>query len=91
MFLELISRDNFLLRHLSKDFSRWKVFRNVSANFSKQFHHQFAAGSFMRIWVESLNILSKAQINQVQDVHQKLTLHRPNSITKAMDGLIVKV
>ena len=37
--------------------------------------------------MHSLNILSKAQINQVQDVSQKVTLHRPNSITKAMDGL----
>ena len=29
----------------------------------------------------------QAQINQVQDVSQKVTLHRPNSIPKAMDGL----
>ena len=29
----------------------------------------------------------KAQINQVEDVSQKVTLHRPNSIAKAMDGL----
>ena len=35
-----------------------------------------------------LNILSKAQINQVQDVDQKITLHHPNLITKAMDGLL---
>ena len=34
-----------------------------------------------------LNILSKAQINQVKDVSQKDTLHRPNSIAKSMDGL----
>ena len=34
-----------------------------------------------------LNILSKAQINQIQDNSQKITLHRPNLITKAMDGL----
>ena len=32
--------------------------------------------------MHTLNILSKAQINQVQDVSQKVTLHRPNSITK---------
>ena len=31
--------------------------------------------------------LSKAQVNQVQNVSQKLTLHRPNSIIKAMDVL----
>ena len=31
--------------------------------------------------------LSKAQINQVQDVSQKITLHRPTSITKGMYGL----
>ena len=37
--------------------------------------------------MHSLNILSKAQINQVQDVDQKVTLHRPNSIIKVMDGL----
>ena len=33
--------------------------------------------------MHSLNILSKAQINQVQDANQKVTLHRPNSITIA--------
>ena len=27
-------------------------------------------------------------INQVQDASQKVTLHRPNSITKAIDGLL---
>ena len=32
-------------------------------------------------------ISSKAQIIKVQDVSQKVTLHRPNLITKAMDGL----
>ena len=37
--------------------------------------------------MHSLDILSKAQINPVQDVSQKITLHRPNSITKGMDGL----
>ena len=37
--------------------------------------------------MHSLNILSKAQINQVQDVSQKVTLYRLNSISKAMDGL----
>ena len=37
--------------------------------------------------MHSLNILNEAQINKVQDVSQKSTLHRPNSITKAMDGL----
>ena len=29
----------------------------------------------------------QAQISQAQDVSQKVTLHCPNSITKAMDGL----
>ena len=29
---------------------------------------------------------SKAQINQVQDVSQKVTLNHPNLIIKAMDG-----
>ena len=29
----------------------------------------------------------QSQINQVQDVSQKVTLYRPNLITKAMDGL----
>ena len=28
-----------------------------------------------------LKLFSKAQINQVEDVSQKLTLHRPNSLT----------
>ena len=37
--------------------------------------------------MHSLNILSKVQMNQVQDVSQKVTLHRSYSITKAMDGL----
>ena len=35
----------------------------------------------------SLNILSKPQINEVQDVSQKIMLHSPNSITKAVFGL----
>ena len=30
---------------------------------------------------------SKAWINQVQDVSQKVTLHHPYSITKVIDGL----
>ena len=34
--------------------------------------------------MHSLTILSKPQ---VQDVSQKVTLHHPNSITKAMVGL----
>ena len=34
-----------------------------------------------------LNIFSKSQINQVKDVNQKVTLHRANSIAKAMDDL----
>ena len=34
-----------------------------------------------------LNILSKAQLNQVQDVSQKVTLHHPNSHSIAMNGL----
>ena len=34
-----------------------------------------------------LDILSKAQIHQGQDAIQTATLHRPNSITKATDGL----
>ena len=29
----------------------------------------------------------KQSANKVQDVSQKVTLNRPNSITKAMDGL----
>ena len=29
----------------------------------------------------------QAQINQVQGVSQKVTLHHPSSITKAMNGL----
>ena len=37
--------------------------------------------------MHSLIILSKTQINQVQDVSQNVTLQRPNSIIKAMDGL----
>ena len=41
-----------------------------------------AAGSLCAK-MHSLNILSKAQINQVQD----LTLHSSNSTTKVMDGL----
>ena len=32
--------------------------------------------------MHSLNILSKVQINQVQDVSQKVTLHGHNSLTK---------
>ena len=36
--------------------------------------------------MHSLNILRKAQLNQVENVSQKVTLHRPNSITKAMGG-----
>ena len=36
--------------------------------------------------MHSLNILSIAQINQVQDVSQIVTLQRPYSITKVMDG-----
>ena len=35
----------------------------------------------------SFDILSKAQINQVQDASQKVTLHFPNLIAKVMDGL----
>ena len=37
--------------------------------------------------MHSLDILSNAQINQVQDASQTVTFHRPNSISKAMDGL----
>ena len=37
--------------------------------------------------LHSLKILRKAQINQVQDVSQKVTMRRPYSITKAMDAL----
>ena len=37
--------------------------------------------------MHSLDILSKAQINPVQDASLKVTLHHPNSITEAMDGL----
>ena len=38
--------------------------------------------------MHALDILSKAQTNQVQDASQKVTLHRANSITKAMNGLL---
>ena len=37
--------------------------------------------------MHSLDILSKAQINQVQDAIQEVILHCPNSIIKAMAGL----
>ena len=37
--------------------------------------------------MHSLSILSKAQINYVKHVSQKVTLYRPDSLTKAMDGL----
>ena len=56
--------------------SRWKVYRSISSNFSKLFPQVPL----------SLNILSQEQLNQVQDVSHKVTLRRPKSITKAMDG-----
>ena len=34
-----------------------------------------------------LSILTKAQVNLVKYVSQKVTLHRSTSLTKAMDGL----
>ena len=37
--------------------------------------------------MHSLSILSEAQINWVKYVSQKVTLHRPDSIRMAMDGL----
>ena len=37
--------------------------------------------------MHSLSILSKAQINLVKHVSQKVALHCPDSLTKAMDGL----
>ena len=37
--------------------------------------------------MHSLGILSKAQINWVKHVSQKVALHRPDLLTKAMDGL----
>ena len=37
--------------------------------------------------MHSLSILSKAQINLVKYVSQKIKLQRPNSQTKAMGGL----
>ena len=37
--------------------------------------------------MHSLRILSKAQINKVKQVSQKVALHRPDSLTKALDGL----
>ena len=37
--------------------------------------------------MHSLSILSKAQIKLVKHVSQKVVLHRPDSLTKAMDGL----
>ena len=39
LVLELIFRISFLLRHISKNLSRWKVFRNIPANIFKQFPH----------------------------------------------------
>ena len=41
----------------------------------------------------SLYILRKAQINQVQDVSQKVTLHRTSSIIKAMaySNIIIEI
>ena len=38
--------------------------------------------------MHSLKILSKAKINQVEDVSLKVTLLRPNPIAKAVDGLV---
>ena len=35
----------------------------------------------------SLSILSQAQINSVKHVSQKVALHRPDSLTKTLDGL----
>ena len=77
-FLELIFRNNIILRHISKHLSRSKALRNISANFSKLIPHQRCCRFLL------FEHLSKAQINQVQDVSQKVMLHRPNSITKAM-------
>ena len=37
--------------------------------------------------MHSLNTLMKAQINQIQDVSQKVTMHRAYSNTQAMDDL----
>ena len=69
-----------------KNFSLSKVFKNTSANFSKQIHHP-RRWRFLCAYMLSLDILSKAQINLVQDASQEVTLHLPNSITKAIDGL----
>ena len=44
-------------------------------------------GAFCGSTMHSLIIFNKSQINKVQDVSQKCTLYRPNSITKAVDGL----
>ena len=38
-FLDLFFRNNFFVFNFSKMCSRWKVFRNISANFSKWFQH----------------------------------------------------
>ena len=38
--------------------------------------------------MHSMNILSKAQIIQVQNVNQKVTLHRPYSLFEAVDDLL---
>ena len=37
--------------------------------------------------MDSMDILGKAQINYVQNFSQKVTLHRPNSLTKGIAGL----
>ena len=54
------------------------------ANFSKRFQHPRCC-SYLCAQMHSLNIFSKAQINQVQDVSQKLhCTHRPYSLKRWM-------
>ena len=38
-FLDVIFRNNFFIFNFSQMCSRWKVFRNISANFSEWFQH----------------------------------------------------
>ena len=53
----------------------------------KSIQEHFSNGSNIQdaaVKLHSLYILSKVQINQVNDVSQKVTLHHPNSLIKAM-------
>ena len=78
-FLDLIFRNNFFVLNFSKICLQWKVLRNISANFSNILD---AAGSSALF-----DYFKQSANKQSQNVSQKCTLHRPNSITKAMDDL----